>query len=194
VLGHPPGILSALSHRFCVGDYLWVLSECEAAAMIQFIDSFFGWVDNVVEKSSKIVCYLVFVIMIITAVDVTARYVFNHPLVWGWLLNRLLFGVFILFAGVYTLYKGEHIRIEIFYDHFPPVIKSISRWVGLTAFVAFMGVLVWQAGWMGWNSLMMKEKAAGAFRIPLYPFKLLIPIVAFLFLLEGISYFRRRRE
>jgi hypothetical protein len=28
----------------------------------------------------------------------------------------------------------------------------------------------------------------------LYPFKLLIPIVAFLFLLEGISYFRRRDD
>lgn len=194
MLGHPPDVLSGFNHRFSVGDYLWVLSECEAAAMIQFIDSFFGWVDKVVEKSSKIVCYLVFVIMVITAVDVTARYVFNQPLLWGWLLNRLLFGVFILFAGVYTLYKGEHIRIEIFYDHFPPAIKTISRWIGLTAFVAFMGVLVWQAGWMGWNSLMMKEKAAGAFRIPLYPFKLLIPIVAFLFLLEGISYFRRRRE
>jgi TRAP-type mannitol/chloroaromatic compound transport system permease small subunit len=41
----------------------------------------------------------------------------------------LLFGVFILFAGVYTLYKGEHIRIEIFYDHFPPRIKTIARWI-----------------------------------------------------------------
>jgi TRAP-type mannitol/chloroaromatic compound transport system permease small subunit len=142
--------------------------------MSQIGDKVFGWVDKVVERSSKIVCYLVFVIMVITALDVIARYVFNHPLVWGWLSNRLLFGVFILFAGVYTLSKGEHIRIEIFYDHFPP-----------------RSVLVWQSSWMGWNSLMMKEKAAGAFRIPLYPFKLLIPIVAFLFLLEGISYFRR---
>jgi len=160
--------------------------------MSQTIDKFFDWIDKMVEKSSKIVCYLVFLIMVITAVDVTARYVFNHPLVWGWLTNRLLFGVFILFAGAYTLYKGEHIRIEIFYDHFPPALKSISRWISLVAFLAFMGVLVWQSSWMGWNSLMMKEKAAGAFRIPLYPFKLLIPIVAFLFLLEGISYFRRR--
>ena len=159
--------------------------------MSQIFDKAFGWVDKVVEKSSKIVCYLVFLIMVITAADVTARYVFNHPLVWGWLTNRLLFGVFILFAGAYTLYKGEHIRIEIFYDHFPPALKSISRWISLVAFVAFTGVLVWQSSWMGWNSLMMKEKAAGAFRIPLYPFKLLIPIVAFLFLLEGISYFRR---
>ena len=162
--------------------------------MSQGIDKFFKWIDTVSEKSGKIFCYLVFVIMVITAIDVTARYVFNHPLLWGWLLNRLLFGVFILFAGVYTLYKGEHIRIEIFYDHFPPRMKKMARWIALAAFVSFMSVLVWQAGWMGWNSLMMKERAAGAFRIPLYPFKLLIPIVAFLFLLEGISFFRRDKD
>jgi TRAP-type mannitol/chloroaromatic compound transport system permease small subunit len=162
--------------------------------MSQILDKVFNGVDKVVEKSSRIVCYLVCVIMVITAVDVTARYVFNQPLLWGWLLNRLLFGVFILFAGAYTLSKGEHIRIEIIYDHFPPRIKTFARWLALVAFLAFMSILVWQAGWMGWNSLMMKEKAAGAFRIPLYPFKLLIPIVAFLFLLEGISYFRKRNN
>jgi len=156
--------------------------------------SFFDCIDVIAEKAAKITCYLVFVIMLITTADVIARYAFNQPLVWGWLLNRQLFGVFILFAGVYTLFKGEHIRIEILYDHFPPRIKTIARWIALAAFISFIGVLVWQSSWMGWNSLMMKEKAAGAFRIPLYPFKLLIPIVTFLFLLEGISYFRRGKD
>jgi len=77
--------------------------------------SFFDWIDIIAEKSAKITCYLVFIIMVITTADVIARYVFNRPLIWGWLLNRQLFGVFILFAGVYTLFKGEHIRIEILY-------------------------------------------------------------------------------
>ena len=156
--------------------------------------TFLDRVDTVAEKAGKITCYLVFVIMLITTADVVARYAFNHPLVWGWLLNRQLFGVFILFAGVYTLFKGEHIRIEILYDHFPPGLKRVARWISLIAFVSFMSVLVWQGGWMGWNSLMMNEKAAGAFRIPWYPFKLLIPAVAFLFLLEGIAVFRRGDE
>ena len=154
-------------------------------------NTFFDWIDIVAEKAGKITCYLVFIIMVITTVDVVARYVFNKPLLWGWLMNRQLFGVFILFAGVYTLFKGEHIRIEILYDHFPRRLKAFARWVALLAFVAFMGVLVWQSAWMGWNSFMMKEKAAGAFRIPWYPFKLLIPTVTFLFLLEGIAAFRR---
>jgi len=47
---------------------------------------------------------------------------------------------------------------------------------------------------MGWNSLMMKEKLAGAFRMPLYPFKILIPIGALLFLLQGIAVFFRRDD
>jgi len=36
--------------------------------MVQIVDKFFGWVDKVVERSSQIVCYLVFVIMAITAI------------------------------------------------------------------------------------------------------------------------------
>ena len=162
--------------------------------MTKAVDAFFDWIDVIVEKAGKLTCYLVFIIMCITTIDVTARYVFNRPLLWGWLTNRILFGVFILFAGVYTLYKGEHIRIEIFYDHFPPTIKKIARWISLTAMTSFLSVLVWQTSWMGWNSLMNNEKAAGAFRIPLYPFKLLIPVLAFLFLLEGISYFRKGKD
>ena len=162
--------------------------------MSHSIDKFFNRVDKVSGRIGKIFCYLVFVIMVITTIDVTARYVFNQPLLWGWLTNRLLFGVFILFAGVYTLLKGEHIRIEILYDHFPPRIKTITRWISLAAMTSFLGVLVWQTSWMGWNSLMNNEKAAGAFRIPLYPFKLLIPVVAFLFLLQGISYFRKGKD
>ena len=162
--------------------------------MSKAVNIFFDWVDTIVEKAGNLACYLVFIIMAITTIDVTARYVFNRPLLWGWLTNRLLFGVFILFAGAYTLLKGQHIRIEILYDHFPPRIKAIARWIALAAMVAFLGVLVWQTSWMGWNSLMNGEKAAGAFRIPLYPFKLLIPVVAFLFLLQGISYFRKGKD
>jgi TRAP-type mannitol/chloroaromatic compound transport system permease small subunit len=41
---------------------------------------------------------------------------------------------------------------------------------------------------------MNSEKAAGAFRIPLYPFKLLMPVLAFLFLLQGISHFRKGKD
>jgi TRAP-type mannitol/chloroaromatic compound transport system permease small subunit len=151
-------------------------------------------IDGISRKTGRAVSYIVLLIMFVTALDVVARYVFNNPLLWGWLLNRQLFGVFILFAGIYAMATGMHIRIEIFYDHFPRRLKRIARLIALACLVAFLGVLVWQGAWMGWNSLMMGEKAAGAFRVPLYPFKLLIPIAAFLFLLEGIVVFLRGED
>lgn len=153
-----------------------------------------GFIDTLSRRSGEVVSYVVLIMMFITAVDVVARYVFNNPLLWGWLLNRLVFGLFTLFAGVYALESGWHLRIKILYRHFPPRLKLMARLLTLACLVAFLGVLVWQGAWMGWNSLQMRELAAGSFRIPLYPFKLLIPVVGLLFLLEGIIFFSRRED
>jgi TRAP-type mannitol/chloroaromatic compound transport system permease small subunit len=67
--------------------------------MSNLVNAFFDWIDAIVKKSAKITSYLVFIMMLVTTLDVVARYVFNRPLLWGWLLNRQLFGIFILFAG-----------------------------------------------------------------------------------------------
>lgn len=162
--------------------------------MVKGIKVVFNWVNTITEKTSKPASLLVFVMMLISTTEVVGRYVFNHPSVWAWTLNRQIFGLFILVAGAYTMSKGEHIRIEILYDYFPPRIKMIARLIALASLISFLGVLVWQSSWMGWNSMMMGEKAAGSFRIPLYPFKLLIPIGASLFLLQGIIVFLRRED
>ena len=154
----------------------------------------FNLISRITEAISKPASFLVFIMMLITSTEVIGRYVFNHPTTWAWPLNRQIFGVFILVAGAYAMSKREHIRIEILYDLFPPKIKRVARGIALASFVIFMGVLVWQASWMGWNSLMNNEKLAGAFRMPLYPFKILIPIGAFLFLLQGIAVFFRRDD
>jgi TRAP-type mannitol/chloroaromatic compound transport system permease small subunit len=87
--------------------------------------------------------------------------------------------------------KEAHIRVEIVYDHFPPKMKMMARWIAMAAFLCFMVALVLQGSRLGWNSLIVREKLTGAFPIPLYPLKLLIPITAFLFLLEGIVIFSR---
>lgn len=151
----------------------------------------FKVIDAISEKTGKAISLLIFLMMVITTIEVIGRYVFNHPTVWVWPINRQLFGVFILFAGIYAMSKGDHIRVEILYDHFPPKMKLIARWIAMGAFLCFMVALVLQGSRMGWNSLMAREKLTGAFPIPLYPLKLLIPIAAFLFLLEGIAVFSR---
>ena len=160
--------------------------------MVDRIKSIFKVIDGISERIGRVVCLLIFIMMIITTVEVVSRYVFNYPTMWVWPINRQLFGVFILFAGIYTMHKNDHIRVEILYDHFPPKLKSAARWISMGAFLCFMVALVLQGSRMSWNALMVREKLTGAFPIPLYPLKLLIPITAFLFLLEGIVVFYRR--
>jgi TRAP-type mannitol/chloroaromatic compound transport system permease small subunit len=162
--------------------------------MKKAIKRLFNSIDTVTDKISRPSSLLVIVMMAVTTMEVVGRYVFNHPTVWAWPTNRQLFGLFILVAGSYTMSKREHIRIEILYDHFPARLRFIAKIFSFAAFVFFMAVLVWQTAWMGWNSLMSGELLAGAFRIPLYPFKLLIPIGAFLFLLQGIAVFSRKED
>lgn len=143
-------------------------------------------VEKVSEKAGKIFCYVVFFMMVVTTTDAVARYVFNNPLTGLWILNRQLFGLFILFGGVYTMHRRDHIRIEILYDYFPAKLRAVARGIALVSAVSFLGVLVWQSSWMGMNSFRMRELWQGASRLPLYPLKLLIPAVAFLFLLQAI--------
>lgn len=162
--------------------------------MAKKFNSIFNVIDAISEKTSKIVSLLIFLMMIITTVEVVGRYVFNHPTVWAWPINRQIFGVFILFAGIYAMSKEDHIKVEILYNHFSPKMKKIARWIAMATFLCFMVALVLQGSRMGWNSLIVRENLTGAFPIPLYPLKLLIPIAAFLFLLEGIVVFLRENN
>lgn len=146
------------------------------------------------EKAGRVFCYVAILMMTVTTAEALARYVFNHPLPWTWILNRQLFGLFILVAGVYTMRRRDHIRIEIVYDYLPRRIKAIARGIALVSAFSFLGVLVWQSSWMGLNSFKMKELWQGASRFPLYPLKMLIPVATFWFLLQAIISLSRDEE
>ena len=162
--------------------------------MGQNIKRFFSLVDTVTDKIGKTVSLLIVLMMVITVTEVIARYVFNNPTIWAWPINRQLFGVFILFGGAYTLLYGGHIRIEVLYIRFPAKIRAIARLIALACFLTFLGVLLWQSSLMAGISLVSGERASGTFNIPLYPFKTIIPIAAFLFLLEGIADVLRKKS
>jgi TRAP-type mannitol/chloroaromatic compound transport system permease small subunit len=155
----------------------------------------FDFIDAVTEKTGKAISLLALLLMVVSVTEVIARYVFNNPTTWAWLTNRQLFAVFVLFGGVYALLYGRHIRVEILYNRFSPKMKSVAKLIALACLLSFIGVLVWQGSWMAADSISVGERAHETFRIPLYPLKTLIPIVAFLFLLQGIAvFFRGERQ
>ncbi len=152
----------------------------------------FKSIDTFSEKAGGVASLLPIVLMLIVVAKVITRYVFNIPFIWAFPISRQVFGVFILFAGVYAMRKGAHLRIEVLYDRFSPRMKFYARLVGLVAFLIFMVVLIWQAGLMASDSIINTELSQGTPKIPLYIIKAFVPVVAVLFLLEGISAFFRK--
>jgi len=150
---------------------------------------------RVTSTMSRAASYLILLITLTVSIEVIGRYVFNHPTSWVWPVNRQLFGIFILVALAYTQSQDGHIQIEIFYDRFPPALRTFARWFAFLVSLVFVGVLVWQTASMAVNALAVKERASGAFKIPLYPFKVLIPIASLMLGIELIvSFFRAEKK
>jgi TRAP-type mannitol/chloroaromatic compound transport system permease small subunit len=142
-----------------------------------------------VEKSGRYIGLLVLVIMGLVTSEVIARYLFNSPTTWNWNITSHLLGVYVLFAGVYAMSQSAHIRIDMIYNLFSKRIRLIARIIGLLCFLFFTISLIWKGGEIGYASFTYREKLMGMFEMPLYPLKLVIPIIGVIFLLEGIAIF-----
>lgn len=154
----------------------------------------FTIIQMVSEWSGKVAGFLPIVMMSFITYEVVRRYAFSNPTKWVWLTNKQVFGVFILFAGVYAMAEGAHIRIEMLYNRFPSKLKLLSRLISLIMCGFFLICLIWQSSWMAWESFIVREKAVGVFHMPLYPLKILIPVISFIFLLEALASFILKKD
>lgn len=139
------------------------------------------------------VSLLLLLIMVLVGIATISRYLFNNPITIVWPLIKQFFGVFVLIGGSYALLNKKHIRVEILYDAFPAWMKKVTWFISLICFLSFIGVLTWQGIVMANMSLMLKEVSPHSANIPIYPFKILLPICVFLFLLQGLRYYFHRK-
>jgi len=151
------------------------------------MERFCKLVDIATEKIGGAISLIALPIVFIIAAEVVLRYAFDSPTVWAWPVNRQLFAILSLFGGAYTLLHGRHIRVEVLYERFGPRLKLVTMVLTAITFFTFMGILVWQGYLMAELSFEGKESLTGVFTLPIYPLKILIPVAAFLFLLQGIA-------
>ena len=151
------------------------------------MNAFINGVTRVIQKAGDLASLLILAIMAVVTYEVVSRYAFNHPTSWAWVINKQIFGVFVLIAGGYTLIHKSHIRIEMLYDRFPPAMRTVIRWLTLLAALLFLGSLLWKSTVMGLEAWETKELNMGVFKLPLYPLKLFMPVATLLFILGCIA-------
>jgi TRAP-type mannitol/chloroaromatic compound transport system permease small subunit len=149
------------------------------------------FIDRIAEWSGKILGWLVIPLVGGLVYEVFARYLFHAPTIWAYEITYMLYGTIFMAGAAYTLYKQSHIRTDIFYSKWTARRKGIIDAV-LYLFLFFPGILFFLI--LGWDyalhSFNIREASdSSPWRQPIWPFKMMIPLSAFLLLIQGFSEF-----
>jgi TRAP-type mannitol/chloroaromatic compound transport system permease small subunit len=150
-------------------------------------------IDTISEWSGKTVSWLVLVFTLVLGYEIVMRYIFNAPTKWAFDISYMLGGSYFLLGEAYTLLKKKHVRIDIFYALFSARKKAlVDILFYLILFFPLWGVLLHKLIPYVYLSWITGERSMQGYWMPiLYPFKTVMPVGIFLFLLQGVAEFCR---
>jgi len=148
-------------------------------------------VDQTSEWTGKVVSFLILPVILFVCFDVIMRYVFNMPTKWADELAYLLYGTLWIIGGAYALKNESHVKMEIIYQRFSPRGRAILDLITAPLFFLFVVILLWKGGQFAWSSIERMQTSNSYWGPPLYPVKTMIPIGAFLILMQGLTKFIR---
>jgi TRAP-type mannitol/chloroaromatic compound transport system permease small subunit len=146
-------------------------------------------IDRISAWSGKAFAWTVLMLTLVVCYDVGLRYLFNSPTQWGFDISYILFGTLFMMAGAYTLSRNGHVRADMMYRTMSPraqawfdIVLYLLFFVPGVAALAYAGIEFTQVSWA------MKEvSSVTSSGVPIYPFKLVIPVAGFLLLLQGFA-------
>jgi len=158
------------------------------------LDSFFKIVkiiDQISLWTGRIVSYLIYPMVGALGYEVFARYLFRAPTDWAYDITYMLYGTIFMLGASYTLLHKGHIRTDIFYDKFTPRRQGMIDAV-MYLVLFFPGMILFLVAGIDYaaHSWITHERTTlSPWRPIIYPFKTVIPVTAFLLLIQGISEF-----
>jgi TRAP-type mannitol/chloroaromatic compound transport system permease small subunit len=146
-------------------------------------------IDGLAEWSGRLFSWLVIPLVAGITYEVFARYVFHAPTIWAYDVAYMLYGSHFMLGAAYTLYKGGHIRTDVFYQNWS-VRRRGAIDASLYLFLFFPGIALFF--WMGLQEALQswdirEVSDASPWRPIIYPFKAVIPLALVLLMIQGLS-------
>jgi TRAP-type mannitol/chloroaromatic compound transport system permease small subunit len=148
-------------------------------------------IDGLAIWSGQLFCWLVVPLVAALTYEVIVRYVFHAPTIWAYDAAYMLYGTHFMLGAAYTLYKGGHIRTDLFYQNWSVRTRgTVDAVLYLLLFFPGIALFFWmglQEALHAWDIREVSD--ASPWRPILYPFKAVIPIALLLLLIQGVSEF-----
>lgn len=155
--------------------------------------TFLKIIDITNEWVGRVSSFSVIILMVIVAVEVILRYVFNRPTLCGFEYTKYVYGFHFMIVGGFVLLHKGHVSIDIFYAKVSKKTQVILDIVAyLVFFFPFVSIMLWQGLLFAQKSWLVLERDWTICESPVYPAKTVIPVAILLLLLQGISVFIKK--
>jgi TRAP-type mannitol/chloroaromatic compound transport system permease small subunit len=151
------------------------------------LEGFVNAINAVNDWIAEKLAYLLFGFFLLILLQVILRYVFNAPTVWAGELAQMLFGAYAVLTGGYILRMGGHVNVDIIYSRLSEKSKAGIDIFTSILFFLFCVMLLIYGGSMAMDSVARLETSGSAWDPPVYPFRLTLPLAAFLLLVQGLA-------
>lgn len=151
-----------------------------------------SWLIRNIERVSKwsglTVAWLAVPLVVVVVYEVIARKFFQ-PTTWAFDLAYILYGTHFMLGAAYCLYKGKHVRTDIWYGSWSPRTQGlVDSILYLFLFLPGMAFFFWLSFDYFHESLLVWERSTfSPWRPIIWPFKLVIPVAVALLWLQGIA-------
>ena len=146
-------------------------------------------IDGLNDKIGAGIRWLTLVMVVITCAVVTARYLFNFGSIGLQESVMYMHGTVFMLGIAFTLKEQGHVRVDVLYEKFPPRVKVCIDIAGHLLFlIPFSIFILWTSLEYVSFSWSLRESSGQPGGLPgVYLIKGLIPAMAVLLLLQGIS-------
>ncbi len=155
--------------------------------IVSIVERFLLGIEVLCDRVAGVAAYLVLPLVAVVVFEVVARYAFHSPTIWAFEMSRFIGGSLFVLGMAWGLTVKAHIRVDIFYQRWSPRQQAFLDAV-LTLFLV-LPVLIFSIEQMitwTWQSWAIHEVSSDtAWRVPIYPFKTVMP-VAMLLLLAAV--------
>ncbi|OGR28369.1 MAG: hypothetical protein A2277_09050 [Desulfobacterales bacterium RIFOXYA12_FULL_46_15] len=151
---------------------------------MQSLEKFLNLIEKINVKTGRAFAFLIFAFMILMVYEVVARYFFKSPTIWVHELCGFIFAAYIALTGGWVLKEKGHVSVDIIYQNFSQKGKCLADMaVSVIGFFMF-GILFWQGYKFAWHAIKTGQHSHTLFAPPLWPVKIMIPLGAWLFIIQ----------
>ena len=146
---------------------------------------------DTIDRTNRIiggsVALLILVLTALITFEVVMRYAFHAPTVWGGELSSLLFATYILLGGGYTLYKRDHVKMDVVYSRLSDKGKAIIDLIAVPLVLLYCWVLMVEGMSMVTDAVETNRTFSTDWAPLMWPWLIALPLGALLLGLQAIS-------